>query len=342
MKDIRSYIRGSLLGEAIGDALGYPVEFTSQNPLRRAVFELEARNTDFDGRKCAFYSDDTQMTRAVILGLLDTPGVHTDFDKATANVAERFVQWYEYPDGGHRTPGGTCIRGVQRLLSGIEPLKAGDFNPRTGGGCGAVMRSAPYGWLWSGKPSQAAQAEEWAAKHATITHGAPIGQASSAALARMIAEATYTANPWLLAKSGLEAAQRYDEHTARMIAEAMFLASPPGQELFGSKIDCDHYVLDKFRGWAGHEAIAASIYCYLRFPTNFKEAVLLAVNSPGDSDSLGAITGSISGAFLGFEEIPKEWIEKIEKRDQLLELADRFVDILTVPKDPIESPPEKR
>jgi ADP-ribosylglycohydrolase len=336
--DLLSRIKGSLLGTAIGDALGYPVEFSGQTPDNRVVFGLAPRELDFDGRRVALYSDDTQMTRAVMDGLLDTVDVRINFLEATDHVANRFIKWSNGPDGGHRAPGGTCMRGCHRLEEGIEPLKAGNFDPKTGGGCGAVMRSAPYGWLWYDNIKEATR---WAAAHACMTHGAPIGQASSAALAAAVVRAF---NPtleglekraWCIAEAALFAAQRYDEHTARMIAQAMWLASPAGLELRGDK-----YVLDIFRGWAGHEAIAASIYCFLRHPESYEQAVLLAVNSPGDSDSLGAITGAISGAFLGVDAIPGEWIQNIEKRDQLIDLAERFTEMVSSETSTIELPTE--
>lgn len=303
-------ITGSLLGLAIGDALGYPVEFSSQTPDRRVVFDLQA--SDPEG---ALYSDDTQMTRAVCDGILDTPRPHRDFDGVTRNVAARFVEWRNGPDGGHRAPGGTCLRGVARIASGTDPLDAGDFNPDTGGGCGAVMRSAPYGWMWP----IARTAASWAASHACMTHGAPIGRASSAAIAAAVSEESVGGGPPVMANAAVAAASRLDERTSRMIAQAMWLATPDGMRRYG-----DVAVLDRWRGWAGHEAIAASVYCFLRHPESYSDAVLLAVNSPGDSDSLGAITGALSGAYLGLKAIPEVWVARVEKSAQLLDLAARF------------------
>ena len=182
-----------------------------------------------------------------------------------------------------------------------------------------MMRSAPYGLLVR-VPSSAAT---WGASHARMTHGAPIGQASSAAVAAIVSALVNGYSPTSAVREGEEAAARFDLVTAGMIREARVLTS--GDALFGrtqEEVDVD--VLTRWHGWAGHEAIAASAYCFLRHQDSYKDAVLLAVNSPGDSDSLGSITGAMFGAYAGISAIPSEWVERIEKRDQLFDLAKRF------------------
>ena len=83
-------------------------------------------------------------------------------------------------------------------------------------------------------------------------------------------------------------------------------------------------VLDEWRGWAGHEAAAASLWCFLQHPDDYSKAVLLAANSPGDSDSLAAITGALVGARVGASGIPENWRHQIEKSDQLAVLSERL------------------
>ncbi len=75
-------------------------------------------------------------------------------------------------------------------------------------------------------------------------------------------------------------------------------------------------------GWVGEEALAISVYCALKYQDDFKKALTAAVNHNGDSDSTGAITGNILGAYLGLSTIPVEWIENIELKDCLLQIAD--------------------
>jgi ADP-ribosylglycohydrolase len=75
-------------------------------------------------------------------------------------------------------------------------------------------------------------------------------------------------------------------------------------------------------GWVGEEAIAISIYCTLKYRDDFKKALCAAVNHDGDSDSTGAITGNILGAYLGINGIPGEWIAKVELADVIMRIAD--------------------
>ena len=75
-------------------------------------------------------------------------------------------------------------------------------------------------------------------------------------------------------------------------------------------------------GWCGDEVLAVAIYCALKYADNFDKALLAAVNHGGDSDSTGAITGNILGAYLGLSGIPKKYIDNLELVGVLTELAD--------------------
>ena len=77
-------------------------------------------------------------------------------------------------------------------------------------------------------------------------------------------------------------------------------------------------------GWIGEEAVALAMYCFLRYPNDYRKVVLRGANTNGDSDSIACIAGSISGAFLGIKAIPQEWIKEIEKTEYLDELAKRL------------------
>jgi len=65
-----------------------------------------------------------------------------------------------------------------------------------------------------------------------------------------------------------------------------------------------------------------AIYCFLRNYQSFREAVAYAVSLGGDRDTIGAMTGAISGAYHGLDAIPREWRSKLEKRDYIEKLAE--------------------
>ena len=79
-------------------------------------------------------------------------------------------------------------------------------------------------------------------------------------------------------------------------------------------------------GWIGEEALAIAIYSSLKYKDDFKKALICSVNHDGDSDSTGAICGNILGAYLGIDNIPKEWIDVIELKDLLENIS---IDLLT-------------
>ena len=315
-------VAGCLFGTAIGDALGYPVEFSKQWPHKPQV-TLENYNIDR-------YSDDTQMTRAVMEALIRAR-THNDLNAAAEEIAEEFVSWMKAPhEGSHRAPGGACMHGCRNLDAGKPWRDAGQpfQNGSGGGGCGAAMRSAPYGLWFPDAPLTAAM---WAGEHCLMTHGAPMGQASAAAVAAGVAACFSATHPIDVAHAMIDAAYDYDATTALMLAQATTFVFPaknsPLQAICEVVENFDTRVVSAWLGWAGHDAVAASLYCFLRYSTQPVTGLLTAVNSPGDSDSLGAITGALLGAYGGLESFPEQWIEKkVERADELHNLAARFLE----------------
>lgn len=299
-------ILGVIYGTAIGDALGWPVEFDKTvYPSKPKVF------ADSVPRQ---YTDDTQMFRAVVEGLLrwSSPNWPASermgknaLDSAAEEVAEEFIAWSRSPEN-NRAPGGSCMAGCRNLEAGVHWRKSGVDS----GGCGTAMRSMAYG-LFISDPVEAGR---WAAEHALMTHTQRCAQAAAAAVAAGVAvgmkSERHNAGDVLMAM--LEESKRWDDYTNNMLCEAA-QSSDKSADI----------ILDRWRGWAGHEAVAASLWCFLRHHGDFESAVLTAVNSPGDSDSLGAITGALMGARVGISGIPKHWVQQVEDSAGLEVLAHR-------------------
>jgi ADP-ribosylglycohydrolase len=79
--------------------------------------------------------------------------------------------------------------------------------------------------------------------------------------------------------------------------------------------------LDRLRGWAAHEAIAAAAYVFARHPRDVRQALIEAANTPGDSDSIACMTGALVGAYNGAEAIDADWTEHLERAQELRYLA---------------------
>jgi len=204
-----------------------------------------------------------------------------------------------------RAPGNTCLTALNSGKQGsiCEPLN----NSK---GCGGVMRVAPAGLFYRKE-----RAFEMAAEFAALTHGHPSGYLSAGALAYLIAliiEGLDMESALLRTMTELERHRGHEECT-HFLQQAIALAQQDLPDVVA--------IATLGQGWVGEEALAIAVYCALRHQEDFKKALTAAVNHDGDSDSTGAITGNILGAYLGLGGIPAEWIDKVELKEVLLQVA---------------------
>ena len=331
MPSLRQRVRGALLGGAIGDALGAPVEFDSLEMIRRTYGDEGI--TDFEpayGRIGAI-TDDTQMTLFTAEGLLWTsdPPLTVAPANPVTSVYRAYVRWLrtqgrrpagtdtDDPDIGlcalpelHsvRGPGTTCITALSSGQMGTVSERANHSK-----GCGGVMRVAPVG-LWC-----ADDPFDLGCRTAAITHGHPSGFLAAGFLAELVAH--------LIADASLdEAAASARASLARWPESAECLSAVDRALEFATmRAATPETVAALGRGWVGEEALAIGLYC-ARTTEDFAFGVTLAVNHDGDSDSTGCIAGTILGARLGVDAIPQEWVERVELRDTITALADRLAD----------------
>lgn len=310
--------QGCVLGAAIGDALGHPIEFLDSFAEIRRRFGAEGVKGyelywEQGGQRFAPYTDDTQMAEQTLLALRRARQERLALDAAMPDLARRFVDWMNNPQGGHRAPGHACIAGCQALAAGKRWDEAGGEHA---GGCGSVMRAYPAGLVFC---DDLAQAEAWAVAQSKLTHRAPIALAACAALARATALCLGGATTEAILGAMVEAAARHDRGTAKMI-EAAIRDAHAGRD--------PTEVLQRLQGWAAHECIAAAAYVFARHPNSFVVAVLEAANTPGDSDSIATLVGGLVGAREGISSIPQAWVRDLERTTELTELARRTASVI--------------
>lgn len=332
-------IRGSLLGGAIGDALGYPVEFMFWELIQQKYGKegIQEFSVDNESGK-AIISDDTQMTLFTACGLLCGQSCEATPERLADYVYLAYLDWLQtqkekVPEHDSvswifsrqelhslRAPGGTCL---SALASGKQGSVMHPINDSKG--CGGVMRIAPVGLSypdWQGK--QLEILDRIGAEIAAITHGHLLGFIPAAFLTHVIHQAAYGENEGISLRSivneALAVAQSLFGDYAEFVdfSELIHTAT----KLAGNnKADVSNIsVLGE--GWVAEEAVAIAIYCALKYSNDFSKALIASVNHSGDSDSTGAITGNILGAWVGYKKIEEKWKRNLELSDVMLELAD--------------------
>lgn len=341
----RDKIRGSLIGGAAGDALGYPLEFGNWDQIRKRYGEkgLQSYVLDFEDGE-AIISDDTQMTLFTANGILygDTRGCLRGIQGPVAGyVKNAYMDWYRAQNDPNmtgrgrvswlydrmemhqrRAPGATCMTVLATGNTGSVEHPCND-----GKGCGGLMRVAPLALHY--RPRNYAERLELdrdGAEIAAITHGHPLGYIPAAMMTHIISIGVYggcgrgdtlldaveesmTAMRDIFPEQGVHL-----DKLESLTRKAIDLAASGGED--------EANIRAIGRGWVADEALAIAVYCCLRYSNDFSKGIIAAVNHGGDSDSTGSMTGNILGAWLGYSAIEEKWLKWLEMKTVILELAD--------------------
>lgn len=338
MRNIDKF-RGCLIGGAAGDALGYAVEFMPDCTIFEKYGETGITEYELqDG--IAQISDDTQMTMFTATGLLSGTtrgmlrGIMAPYE---SYIRHSYKDWYRtqterfpLPEDYHyswlvnvpelfsrRAPGNTCL---SALANEEDATMENPLNRSKG--CGGVMRVAPIGLYFAENRVPMEESDRIGAEAAAITHGHSLGWLPAAALVHIVRYLMEHENePILTAVEDMLAALPKEFPDADSIDDFLALLDR-AVELSASELDDLDAVRELGQGWVGDEALAIAVYCALKHSDSFEDALIAAVNHSGDSDSTGAITGNIMGAALGLAAIPRKYIDNLELKDVLMELAD--------------------
>lgn len=345
MRDIDKY-RGCMIGGAAGDALGYAVEFQSENEIFSRYGKNGICEYELDSEEVARFSDDTQMMLYTANGLLlgttrgNTRGV---FGTYPGYVRLFYEEWYRtqtesYPLEdqkawisalpelyAHRAPGSTCLSACAAGAKGSP-----DSPINNSKGCGGIMRVAPVGLYFNPEDGQICEyrkytytaVQRFGAETAALTHGHELGWLPAGAFAHIVS---------FLAHEGTASIKEAVESAIWMIPEAYPRAKHARelQDLLKTSIrlsksrfpDLDA-IHELGEGWVAEETLAIAVLCALRHQDDFEGAVISAVNHSGDSDSTGAVTGNIVGAHIGLSGVPMKYIDHLELAEVITEMAD--------------------
>lgn len=331
-------IAGCMFGGAVGDALGYPIEF------QRRIPEGHYRTYPRDS---GIVSDDTQMTlftaNAILWRETQLQFMNNDIPLQEA-LYQSYLDWYDTQLGApsRKTP----IKGVKHQISWLkdEPtlrvmrapgntclsaLMSGNIgsyeNPLNNSkGCGGVMRVAPIGIAMK----NAKDACFYGGIASAITHGHDMG---------VIPAAFFSAMIYFIVNENCDSVAEVIEK-AKGVTTTVF--EPEGvkplldliakAELLSKEDEKDNVAIKELgEGWVADEALAIAIYSCLKHEKDFIEAVICAVNHDGDSDSTGAIAGNIMGALLGHYAIPDYHLANLDILHVLTEITEDMITLVT-------------
>jgi poly(ADP-ribose) glycohydrolase ARH3 len=303
--DLQEKFRGALLGTGLGDALGAPFEgwaHVSAEPLETIGRSAEPLR----------WTDDTHMTIATAESLAACGG----FDGP--DLARRFV------DAHDREPWRGYGAGPPQVFAAIRDGAAWDEPARAlfGGsgsyGNGGAMRAAPAGLL---RYRDIRGAAHLARRCAAITHTHELGLQGAALQAAAVAWLVGAHPP--LGQHG-PTALLDDLHA---LAEAEELDKQLDRLATIPDADPDVAAAHLGNGITAVEAVPAALWAFLRHPESFPDAVRTAIRMGGDTDTIAAMTGALSGAFLGADAIPGQWLDRLEAADRIATLADHVYDL---------------
>ncbi|QIX59971.1 ADP-ribosylglycohydrolase family protein [Hymenobacter sp. BT18] len=314
---LETQIRAALLGLAVGDALGVPVEFQSRAARRQdPVVVMRAYGTH--NQPAGTWSDDASLTFCLAESLC------RGYD--LGDLSRRFINWYEH---GYWTPHGHVFdvgvatsEAIRRLSRGTSPLLAGG-NDEYSNGNGSLMRILPLAfWM---QPLTLVERFRLSLEVSSLTHA----HTRSILACFIYLELARQLLSGLDKHAAYKAMQQEVNEFAH--TEPALLAELPRFHRILENPQADYEILSLIRyredeisgsGYVLH-TLEAALWCLLRYDT-YAETVLAAVNLGDDTDTTGAVTGGLAGLYYGEAAIPPEWLQVLARRADIEDLARRM------------------
>ncbi len=297
--------RGALLGLAVGDALGGPVEFMSREDIvhKRGRPVREMIGGGWLNLQPGETTDDTAMARALAESLAARAGFDAD------DVARRYLAWL---GTGPKDVGNITRLALKGWQAGLTlPNAALGAHRQLGGksaGNGTIMRCAPLALRYIYDERRLLDASR---DDALITHFDAEATTGSMALNLLIYHLCRDVPPAEAVKVVAERLQR--EPKAALTVPTLLSASTPNVD--SRRLATTGYVLDTLR---------IVVWALLAHET-FEDCVAAAVNCGGDADTQGAVAGALAGARWGYRAIPARWLAPLHGHTELLALADQLL-----------------
>jgi ADP-ribosylglycohydrolase len=302
-------IKSALIGVAVGDALGVPVEFKSREYLSRNIV---SGMTGFGthNQPPGTWSDDSSLTFCLAEALTQ------DFDPEI--IGRNFVRWYRegfWTAHGEVFDIGNATRAAVDRLAKRMPAGMAGLSDEASNGNGSLMRILPLLFYMNGRPLT--ERFELTRQVSSITHGH----------IRSVIACFYYLE---FARQILEGKEKFEIYRdlKKVISGHLsaLLIDPAEVVVFDSLLKYDiNRLPEREINSSGYviDTLEASVWCLLN-TGNYSEAVLRAVNLGGDTDTTAAVTGGLAGLLYGYDGIPAEWIRQTARNEDILHLSERL------------------
>lgn len=308
------FVKGAIMGLAVGDALGVPAEFTDREVLRQAPI-TEMTGGGVHGQIAGTWSDDTSMTLCVMKSLIN--GI--DYD----DQMQRFTEWMMH--GAYSAHdelfdiGGATKSAIFKYAHGCPPLECGGLADNSCGN-GSLMRILPTVLFLEGQSrGKCLVLNE---KTAAVIHDA--SRLTHAHKTCLIACGIYASVVWKLCNGGdpynecksgvLRGLTYYRKHPDFADEISKFERLDSIEKLSEEEIQSDGYVL---------HTLEAALWCMMN-SSGYAECVLKAVNLGNDADTTAAVAGGLAGLWYWERTIPINWLNQLAKREYLEKCCLRF------------------
>lgn len=316
----KDFVIGGLLGLAVGDAFGVPVEFLSKEEVSKIGLEDMAGcdTKDIPSRwgeiiEAGAWSDDTSMTVAEVASLIENKG-KIDYE----DIMIRFCRWWRFGDYtalGHAFGLGGCVsRALDKFVDGISPLKCGGTKVKDNGN-GSLMRIFPFSAMCILNGYDDDITCKIIGDASAITHAHEISKLSCFIYTLFLRECLKTGDPLRAYKRICFAGENgFRKFYGKYFSREAVRELEGIRNIAPEEIPESGYVVDSLK---------VAIYSVL-YTDNYEDAVKMAVGFGYDTDTNAAIAGSIAGALYGVESIPGRWLKVLKKKKYLREIASAF------------------
>lgn len=320
MKEVgkMSKIIDSIIGHAVGDAMGVPTEFCiREHLLEKPVKEMIGSAKT--GQPAGSWSDDTSMEIATIDSFIQNKGF--DYDDIM-NKWEAWINEAKYtPNNDTFDVGRTCLRAIRNHSLGKKPLECG-IDGENACGNGSLMRILPVALYSHYNNLSDEEIINLTNEMSSLTHKHEISKLGCYIYVRYVM--------FLLNGMSKERAYElvkkidYSSYSDYAMSKYDRLLKEDITKYGIKDISSTGYVVD---------TLECAIWILLN-ATSYKETILATTNIGNDTDTIGAVAGSMAGIIYGYDAIPKNWLNKLKRKDYLIELSSDFEKIiLSLKKD---------